>query len=576
MVHCTPPSTSPAEVTYVMTLLDQPVGSVDTDRCAALSAGRPLALRLSSPEARAGNLYRPGETATVRATVANVTAQARRATLTVDAWSYQGEHLLARSEPLELAADADRRLDLALPLTQRGVVFVTAWLRWDGGSRAERLTFGVLPDRADTGLKPASPFAMAAAIGSPQRYPDQASPERVLPLAQRIGARWLRQAMPLLDAEPDAKAVREVADRAALLARYGILGYAHPGTGLPAADKVDEFRARVASTVKHLRWGNDYLELGNELNFGNSAEDYVARMLRPEVEAIRRERPELKVLSMGLGGVTKSWIDAFDKAGGMALIDVLSIHPGCHPRAPEFYEGWSGWVFRPQLRDALALAKAHGKPIWLDEVYAPTPPSREQVDLRTSADYLVRLHVCSLALGVERIAWYQLQDGMWHSMRPNPEDMEFSYGLVYTDLTPKPAYIAYGAMTEQLEGARCRGRLDLGADDLYGFRFERDGGPVDVLWSYREKHETDLAWYPPEKFRDASRRPGEPWQERWKSLVTVTLPAAGAVTVIDTMGNARTVQPVGGKVSLALTGSPVYVRGLGTMTTLAKVWPEMP
>ena len=65
------------------------------------------------------------------------------------------------------------------------------------------------------------------------------------------------------------------------------------------------------------------------------------------------------------------------------------------------------------------------------------------LDLRSAADYLVRTHVCALACGVERLAWYQFQDGVWHSRRPDPTDLEYSFGLVYTDLTPKPAFVAY-------------------------------------------------------------------------------------------------------------------------------------
>jgi hypothetical protein len=260
----------------------------------------------------------------------------------------------------------------------------------------------------------------------------------------------------------------------------------------------------------------------------------------------------------------------------MALLDVLAVHPGCHPRAPEYYEGWDGWVFRPQMARAMQAARAAGKVVWIDEGYAPASPARSQLDLRTAADYLVRTYVCAMALGVERIAWYQFQDGVWFARRPNPDDLEYSFGILYTDLSPKPAYVAYGALTERLDGAACEGRLELGAEDLYGLRFRRDGVVTDVLWSYREKHETDLPWWPPEKYVGSSRKPGEPWVERWQAGVSVSLPAPGPVTVTDLMGNPRTVAPENGKANLQLTGSPVYVQGLGALPPLPRVWPEMP
>jgi hypothetical protein len=264
-------------------------------------------------------------------------------------------------------------------------------------------------------------------------------------------------------------------------------------------------------------------------------------------------------------------------AGGLELADVLSIHPGSFPKAPEFWEGWRGWVFRSQVQDSLAAARRHGhQRVWITETYAPNMPIRSGLDLRTSADYLVRTYLCAIALGVQVTEWYQFQDGMWFAARPNPRDVEHNFGIVYSDLTPKPAYVAYGALTEQLEGATYQGRLELGAEDLYGVRFAQGGKPLDVLWSYREKHEVDIAWWPPEKFARNSRQPGEPWVERWRAPVPVVLPAAGGVEVTDLMGNRRLVQPVAGKVTLRLTGSPVYVRGLGRVALREAFWPDLP
>jgi hypothetical protein len=127
-------------------------------------------------------------------------------------------------------------------------------------------------------------------------------------------------------------------------------------------------------------------------------------------------------------------------------------------------------------------------------------------------------------------------------------------------------------MTGQLEGKRCLGRLKLDAEDLYGIRFGEGSGRVDVLWSYREKNECDIPWWPVEQFKSNHRLAGEPWVERWKKPVILTLPAQGAVTVTDLMGRTRTLQPREGKVQLTLTGSPVYVRGLGDVEVQKEVW----
>ena len=85
---------------------------------------------------------------------------------------------------------------------------------------------------------------------------------------------------------------------------------------------------------------------------------------------------------MGLGGVHYPWIADFENLGGMSLIDVLSIHVGAFPVAPEHWASYRGWIFRSQAQDALDMAERHGKDVWITEAYSPTPPDPIQVDLR--------------------------------------------------------------------------------------------------------------------------------------------------------------------------------------------------
>jgi len=571
--RCTLPKGTPCEVRSTVAYLVVPAARGIPALLAAEAAGRPVALSLGT--ARPGDLFAPGETAAVEVALHNVTDRGQSCRLEVEAWTYRGERLLQTTDELSLAPDGAQVMARQITSTERGLVFLSARLSWDGGEQLERLSLGFLPDRQGGETRPGSPFALAAVTATPERYPDQADLETVLSLAERIGVRWVRSGWVPFKADTTAAEAEAVLRRAERFRRHGILPYAQVGATVPAAEEVGALETRVAATTR-LEWGSPYLEVGNELNYSAKPEEYVGRLLRPVSRAMRGQWPEGRVVSMGLGGVTKDWFEGFVAAGGMEPLDVLAVHPGCHPRAPEYYEGWDGWVFRPQMARAMQAARAAGKVVWIDEGYAPAAPSPSQLDLRTAADYLVRTYVCALAIGVERLAWYQFQDGVWFARRPNPEDLEYSFGMLYTDLSPKPAYVAYGAMTERLEGATCEGRLDLGAEDLYGVRFRRDGLAIDVLWSYREKHETDLPWWPPEAFKDKSRRPAEPWVERWRAPVATALPAAGPVVVTDLMGNRRDATVQDGKANLTLTGSPVYVQGLGELPRLPRLWPEMP
>jgi hypothetical protein len=569
------PAGTPSELSTRISFLVTPPGQPEPEALAAEAAGRPVALSLST--GRTGNLFTPGETIPLRCEVRNVTDAPQRCQVTLRAWTYQGAQILDQTRDLSLDPQSTQAQTSPLACDLRGVVFVAATLTWEGGQWPTRMTCGVLPERPASGVAPGSPFAMAAAIANPQAYPDHWDLPTVVRQMQRIGVRWVRGGwFPLKDDPTDADE-QTVRQRVSVLREAGILPHVQLGSGVIPAEERDAFCRRLAACLERFGWVTPYVEVGNELNFNTSPTDYIEGLLRPVSETLRRALPQGKVMSMGLGGVTPDWLNGFVAAGGMDLIDVLSVHPGCQPKCPEFWEGWRGWVFRSQMLDAARACQENGgKELWITEAYAPTPPDRSAVDLRTAADYLVRTYVCSLALGVKVVEWYQFQDGVWYAQRQYPADSEYNFGIVYTDLSPKPGYVAFGAMTEQLESKPCRGRLDLGVADLYAVRFGADADPVDVLWSTRERHEVDVPWWPPEQYKDISRKPGEPWVERWRQPVEVELPAAGPVTVTDLMGNMREAPVVGGKVRLALSGSPVYVRGLGDMVRLPALWEPVP
>jgi len=557
------PKESPSETTFTFAILR--AERAEDEDLAAIAQGHPLSIRLST--GRVGNLFQPGEPIAMTLRVAKVSGRPLKVDLSCQIHDYYGSLVANTQKRLFLTSVETRLVSLEIPYRRRGILFATAKLHAGPWEREQWQTLGVLPGRPLRPPDSESPFGLAGFIADPGSYPDQPRPETLLPLAQRIGVRWVRSCPFPVKASFTPEEEREVQERVALFRRYGLSF--HPQIGIDITQRSawqDELRA----TLSKFRWVSDYIELGNELNPQNASEeqlrqaaaDYVERILKPFHAIMRQAHPKGKVMNHGLGGVWLPYLEGMEKAGAFGLLDVLSVHPGFQPRAPEFYEGWKGWVFHTQMEDAMLSARRHHKPVWITEVYAPTPPDRSAVDLRTSADYLVRIHVLAMAMGVQVIEWYQFQDGVWFARVPNPKDPEHNFGILYTDLSPKPAYLAYGVMTELLEGLDCMGRLPLGADDLYRVCFAKGQRAVDVLWSYRERHETDLAWWPPEQFKDKSRRPGMPWETRWQKPVRIQLPADRPILITDIMGNCKTARPKNGSVTLWLSGSPIFVSGL--------------
>ena len=573
-VKLTIPAKAPQERTETIELIAPQPADTDADIIAA-ALEEPVSASLET--GKPANLFAPGDKLRLTASCANVTAQPVAATLAWSLYDYSGARVASGNKPLSLKAGERWTGDLAAGATAKtGIYFLAGSLTWPGGSRELRTTLGVLPQRPAE-IRPDSPFGMAGTTCNPDVYPDQPDADTVFALCQRLGVHWVRAlGFPVSETvkPDDVAAFRQKLDR---FRKYGLLVHPQCASGIPETDeKAQAFRRAFEASLQQYKFLSPYIEVGNELNSGPNAAPFVSRLLTPQFEAMRSAFPEGKVMNAGLGGVGKDWWEAFVKAGGIDKVDAISVHPGHHPRAPEFWEGWDGWVFRSQMGRVFGTLDKLGlrgkREVWVTEAYNPSAPQRSQLDLRTSADYTVREQCLSQALGVRVVEWYQLQDGTWFSTAPNPADNEFSYGMVYTDLAPKPQAIAYGVMTGILEGRRCLGRLRLDAEDLYGIRFATGAERVDVLWSYREKNECDLGWWPVEKFKDDHRLPGEPWVERWKKPVTVSLPAQTAVTVTDIMGNTRTLQPREGKVQLTLTGSPIYVRGLGDVEVQKEVW----
>ena len=104
------------------------------------------------------------------------------------------------------------------------------------------------------------------------------------------------------------------------------------------------------------------------------------------------------------------------------------------------------------------------------------------------------------------------------------------------------------------------GRYDLGEPELFAFMFgSGTESKTVVLWSYLEKHELDKNWA---DVINISRNPGMPWESRWNQPIKVEVPASNKVEVTDIMGNTTFAFPQNGKVSLVLTGSPIFVKGI--------------
>ncbi|MBQ6620569.1 MAG: beta-galactosidase [Thermoguttaceae bacterium] len=101
--------------------------------------------------------------------------------------------------------------------------------------------------------------------------------------------------------------------------------------------------------------------------------------------------------------------------------------------------------------------------------------------LATESDqgrYLSSAILLSLCAGIEKFFWYQIL-----SSERDPNDKELHFGLTNSDVSPKPAYLAYQALTRAVgEGAGDFQRDTADDIDCVGFR-RADGSRGWAVWS---------------------------------------------------------------------------------------------
>jgi hypothetical protein len=206
------------------------------------------------------------------------------------------------------------------------------------------------------------------------------------------------------------------------------------------------FRGRVAA------W-----EVWNEPNgprfWKGSAERY-AGLLRAAYPAIKAGDPGAMVV---FGGVTHNdsrWLAAAYAAGAHGAFDVMATHPyqGVGDAAPETVDTGADWWLLTHVPAVHELMAQHGdgaKPIWFTE-FGWSAHSNEPglalwqrgVTPAEQASYLTR------AVTLMRTRYPYVEKAFWYkdAARPGEDAIQAGYGLLTTDLSPRPVYSALKAL----------------------------------------------------------------------------------------------------------------------------------
>jgi hypothetical protein len=158
---------------------------------------------------------------------------------------------------------------------------------------------------------------------------------------------------------------------------------------------------------------------------------------------------------------------------------------------------------------------------------------------KLQARQAVHVNVRGMAAGLKIICWYTLVD--------KPGGLQ--YGLLRSDLTPRPSYTAYQVLIQQLDGYVFDEQLVVsGHSRIQAYRFDKDGAKKLVLW--RDSGEKLKA-----QDKDAT--------ETMTVSVTELGTWTGMVRVTDKAGSAQVIQS-SSEVTLEISSDPVFVENVLT------------
>ncbi|RMB83873.1 hypothetical protein [Streptomyces shenzhenensis] len=526
---------------------------------ATIGRGRELGLELTTN--RDFNLYESaGEQMELTALVANGGTAAKSVDLELWVRAFDGTLLAATTVTGSVAAAGTRQHTFTLTAPADGIALAEVVVRSGDDEAFARTNLAVLPSY-DYQAGADSMFGIA-------NYPwlQRPSADALLDLWQKVGISLVRIAYDggpgLPPAAFDARGMRHNIELQPLLEATD----ADAATW--AADKL-----AVAAAA-----GAGYFEVGNELNrpfnTGDAAQAYLDKALRPVFDRRTATGNVIKLMNNGLAGMDKPWVENFVAAGGWDLIDAFAYHPGRGNFTPDYIppgDDWNTgsdgtyWNFYGGLRRLKALMAEHGeKEIWLTEAYAPTKPNSWWHDTyRHAAENVLLTLALAKAEGVRCVCWYQFHDSVLGMPQvADPDNVEYHYGLMNRDLSPKPSLLAYATAARTLDQATFQGWLTFTDPQTFGLWFDTPAGPAVVLWNRADGYLLNTTgqrtdWHFPAP---------EVWIDPWPTKTPLVVAATTAVQQVDAIGQVTQIPVTDDGVTLTLDGAPRIYYGLTPST----------
>ena len=216
-----------------------------------------------------------------------------------------------------------------------------------------------------------------------------------------------------------------------------ILRGKNPWTKVDAKDDLDGWATFVSAFANRYRGRVSAVEIWNEPDNRDWGVIPVAdfkNIVQRAYDAIKAVDPTVTVV---LGGVTAdgtSYLSSLYSNGVKNYCDAVAYHPYVWPDAPD-----SSYISKINSVKSIMSSNGDGsKPLWLTEMGWPTHSDRKGVTEAQQASFITNAAAIAFANGVEKFFVYELK-----APETSSSDAESHFGILHSNYTFKPAYLAY-------------------------------------------------------------------------------------------------------------------------------------
>ncbi|MBN2643828.1 MAG: cellulase family glycosylhydrolase [Victivallales bacterium] len=405
-------------------------------------------------------------------------------------------------------------INLDIPSLPQGWYNMECTFRFNGQKSRHNMKFVILPSETNRDTIAESPFGATQTFAlSPDRYTKKYF-ERMIPLVAKSGIRWFRVWLHWSQVQDENRKYHwEGLDHIiSILRNNGIepmiclLGGRHPyQTKVKSPWHVhdgyypplEEWSRFLKTVAERYKGKVSYYQIWNEpdtkCNFYPFEPEAYYELLKNSYITLKTVNQEIKVTNGGfcvaLQGKNlekyshtqedSNWgAPAFYRLNPQKYFDITSVHLYS---VNTYDQSWE-----PQKNDVIAMRKfleqfgENEKPLWNTETsfLSGTPGTRggwasnHLISIKDHAARLIQWYIQSLAVGIERNFWY-----IFSGEEP---------GIVNSDLSPKPAFVAQANLVNMLNGMKYSEMIPAGVN-VRIYKFSGKKGKMACAWTLNGK-----------------------------------------------------------------------------------------